>query len=311
MTARLQAKPLLQLLLLLSVFIAAAPLSARGRQEAAECAPPLVRTAPVQAVEDDGTLQLAGGERVRLIGVMPVRIFDKATSPGALGLNRIGGEAIDLLRQKLLGRNVVLRHEGRPRDRYDRVLAQVFDEAGAWLQGALLEAGLARAYSYEDNRACIEAMLKLEQAARAERRGLWRFRAFRPLDAANPEEIARQTYRFALVEGQVLQTGGGGKWTFVNFSTDWKRDFTIAIERKWAKALAGEGFDLAALAGKRVRVRGYIERWNGPLIKVTHKEQIELIDDQLASGPATTMRPSHHSPYSAPLGALQAGPAQR
>jgi hypothetical protein len=34
-----------------------------------------------------------------------------------------------------------------------------------------------------------------------------------------------------------------------------------------------------------VRVRGWIERWNGPVIKATHPEQIEILG--LAAGAAT------------------------
>ena len=59
-------------------------------------------------------------------------------------------------------------------DRHDRVLAHLFEEdSGLWLQGALLERGLARVYSFEDNRMLIPEMLALERRARAEGRGIW------------------------------------------------------------------------------------------------------------------------------------------
>jgi hypothetical protein len=38
-----------------------------------------------------------------------------------------------------------------------------------------------------------------------------------------------------------------------------------------------EGIDLLATAGQRVRVRGWIRSYNGPVIDVTHPEQIQLI----------------------------------
>ena len=39
----------------------------------------------------------------------------------------------------------------------------------------------------------------------------------------------------------------------------------------------GEGIDIAAYAGKRVRVRGWVARYNGPMIEATHPEQIEIL----------------------------------
>lgn len=35
--------------------------------------------------------------------------------------------------------------------------------------------------------------------------------------------------------------------------------------------------DLDILEGKDVRLRGWIELWNGPVIKATHPEQIEVL----------------------------------
>ena len=40
-----------------------------------------------------------------------------------------------------------------------------------------------------------------------------------------------------------------------------------------------EGIDLEALEGRVVRVRGWVESWNGPMIKVTHPEQIEVLGE--------------------------------
>ncbi|MGK2923226.1 MAG: plastocyanin/azurin family copper-binding protein [Methyloceanibacter sp.] len=57
----------------------------------------------------------------------------------------------------------------------------------------------------------------------------------------------------------------------------WRSDFTITIERKALAMLEAAGLDLGALPGKLVRVRGFIEWWNGPMIAATHPEQIEVL----------------------------------
>ncbi len=251
-----------------------------GKQTASRCAPPLLKTAIVKEVGRDGTLHLQTGERVRLAGIMPVRHVENATSPLARKLNRLALAARELLRRKLKDQTVTLRQRGRQRDRYDRILAHVFASDGAWLQGHLLSAGLARGFSHADNHACMSEMLALEEKARQARRGLWRYRLFQPQPALQRDRLLRKRYRFTLVEGRVRKVARVKKWLFLNFGDNWRDDFTIAIRRKHGRKIERDGLDLHALAGKRIRVRGWIERWNGPLIKVTHKQQIELLDDQ-------------------------------
>ncbi|MEJ2340506.1 MAG: hypothetical protein P8Y15_16660, partial [Gemmatimonadales bacterium] len=55
-------------------------------------------------------------------------------------------------------------------------------------------------------------------------------------------------------------------------------DFTIVIERRNLKHFVDRGRRLVELAGKRVRVRGWLKRRNGPMITVTHPEQIEILE---------------------------------
>jgi micrococcal nuclease len=55
-------------------------------------------------------------------------------------------------------------------------------------------------------------------------------------------------------------------------------------------AFTAAGIDLKALAGKRLRVRGWVMWRNGPMIEATHPEQIELLPDG-PKGDSTTPRP--------------------
>jgi micrococcal nuclease len=50
------------------------------------------------------------------------------------------------------------------------------------------------------------------------------------------------------------------------------------------------GLDPHSLAGKQVRVRGWVEWRNGPMIRADHREQIELLPSP--SGPAPA-KPKH------------------
>lgn len=91
------------------------------------------------------------------------------------------------------------------------------------------------------------------------------------------------TRSYQLVEGVVAAVGGAGGRVYLNFDKDWRRDFTIVVERKDSVALKAAGLDVKTLAGKHLRVRGWVEWRNGPMIAVTHAEQIELLPDAPSS----------------------------
>lgn len=225
------------------------------------------------AVIDGDTLVLADGREVRLVGIQAPK----------LPLDRAGFEAWPLaeeakaaLEALALGRHLDLGFGGRQGDRHGRLLAHLFDAEGRWIQGKLLQAGLARVYSFADNRAAVAEMLALERQARAARRGIWGdpFYAVRSAAAAGD-----WLGGFELVEGRVLAIGGGGGRTYLNFADDWRQDFTIALDRQAAGLLEQEGIGLDSFAGRRVRVRGWLKAYNGPMIEVTHPEQIEVLEE--------------------------------
>jgi len=151
-----------------------------------------------------------------------------------------------------------------------------------WLQEELVAKGLARVYSFPDNRACVAELLARETEARAKRLGVWGSPAYRIQEALDVERLGRLTHSYQLVEGTVASVGEGGGRIYLNFAKDWRNDFTISIERKDAAAFTTAGIDLKGLTGKRVRVRGWVEWRNGPMIEATHPEQIEILPDARA-----------------------------
>jgi micrococcal nuclease len=178
-------------------------------------------------------------------------------------------------------------------DCHGYALAQVFvvkGETRLWLQQELVTEGLARVYSFPDNRACVAELMGWETQARDQRKGIWGVAAYRIGDAGDdPEDIARLRHSYQLVEGVVVAVSEGSSRIYLNFGKDWRTDFTVEIERKDRDAFAAAGLDLGALAGKRLRVRGWIEWRNGPLIRASHPEQIEMLP--LSPVPATPKPP--------------------
>ena len=130
-----------------------------------------------------------------------------------------------------LGRQVGLGYGGRRIDRHDRALAHVYllgraGEAGPWVQGALLEAGMARVYTFADNRSLIAEMLARERQARAGRRGIWADPFFA---VRTPEGVDGHDGGFQIVEGIVLKAALVKGRVYLNFGADWKSDFTVTL----------------------------------------------------------------------------------
>jgi micrococcal nuclease len=167
------------------------------------------RKTTVAEILDGETLKLSDGRVVRLIG---------AKAPSApLGwrgddpwpLVEDSKQALDKLAS---GKEVELKYGGRRTDRYGRALAQVFVTSGGkqmWLQEELVAQGLARVYSFPDNRACVAELLARESEARAKRLGVWDSSAYRIQSAGDVKRLDRLTQSYQLVEGTVAKVGRG------------------------------------------------------------------------------------------------------
>ena len=81
-------------------------------------------------------------------------------------------EATALNRRLVLGRQVRLEFDVSRRDRYGRTLAYVYVD-DTFVQGRLVEEGLAEVVFYGDNRRHLDDLRRLEDEAKAAGRGLW------------------------------------------------------------------------------------------------------------------------------------------
>jgi len=228
-------------------------------------------TARVTDVVDGDTVILDNGQQVRLVGIQAPKL-----PLGREGFEKwpLADEAKEALERLVLERSVTLAYGGQRVDRYNRQLAHLFTEDGTWVQAAMLDQGLSRVYSFPDNRALVADMLFHERRARGDGNGIWRVPYYLVLDT---DAAARQIDRFALVEGRVREVARVRGRGFLNFGADWKTDFTIVIAPKDMKRFEADGVAPEDYAGRRVRVRGWLRSYNGPMIDVTHPEQIEVL----------------------------------
>jgi hypothetical protein len=85
--------------------------------------------------------------------------------------------------------------------------------------------------------------------------------------------------RFVLVDGTIRAVAVFSDKAYLNFGADYRTDFTALIEGSDLALFQAEGYDLKGLRGRAVRVRGWLQRLNGPMIAVSHPEQIEKLGD--------------------------------
>lgn len=231
----------------------------------------------VVAVSDGDTITLDSGLVVRLVGIQAPKL-----PLGRAGFVAwpLGEESRTHLVDLVMDRTVTLNYGGERRDRHGRALAHLTLEGPdgpIWVQQAMLQAGLARVYSFPDNRACLPALYAAEAEARAERLGMWSQPDYALRPADRPEVLLAREGEYELVEGRVLSAARAGSWVYLNFGRVWREDFTIAIGTAGQRAFDDAGLDPLALEGHLIRVRGWIESHDGPRITVTHPEQVEIL----------------------------------
>jgi endonuclease YncB( thermonuclease family) len=219
-------------------------------------------------VRDGRTLTLTDGRELRLAAI-------EVTDASRAALQDLAGTQ-------------VLRLEGASSepDRYGRLVAFAFaGESPQSLQQALLERGQARVSARVGNKACADALLAAERAARASRRGLWADPNFAPLTPENHARLRAQRGHFTIIEGKVLSVHESGGTIYLNFGRRWTRDFSVIILRRNQRSFAAAGIEPQRLQGRRIRVRGIIEQRRGPLIEADAPEQIEFADETMSHAP--------------------------
>jgi len=155
------------------------------------------RWVTVTEVFDGDTFKTRKGEIVRLLGIDCPELA-KHNAPG----EPLATVASDALQNLVEGQLVRLKTDKEKRDRYDRLLAQVYLRDGTWVNGELVTQGLAYVYTFPPNLRWADDLLKLEQAARNAELGIWREQRFRVLDADMVE--MKYVGQFRVVEGIVI-----------------------------------------------------------------------------------------------------------
>ncbi|MGZ6254065.1 MAG: thermonuclease family protein [Candidatus Binataceae bacterium] len=228
----------------------------------------------VAIVKDGDSFRMQGDTvDVRLIGLRAPEI---AKGRRNFIDQPMGEDAHHALEALLRGHTVSLRVGANDHDRNGRILAYAIRDDGLWLETEILREGWARVYTFPDNRAFADDMLKAEREARAAKRGIWG-NPYYAVRGTDPKTLLKDLNTYQIVEGKVVDTAEVRGRDYLNFGADYKTDFSVAIDKKAMPLFGRARLDPLLLKGKTIRVRGFIRDYNGPIIDVDHPEQIEVL----------------------------------
>jgi endonuclease YncB( thermonuclease family) len=224
-----------------------------------------VTSANVVRVEKNGALILKDGKAILLQGIR-LPGADRPSDP-------IASSALDALRALAMKQTLTLTVTPPEQDRYDRLHVQAFGDV--WLQTELLKRGLARVSIAPDRQECSPDFYEAEVEARNAKRGLWALPEFAVRQAGS---LSAPTGSFQIVEGRVLNVASHDGRVFLDFSLDYRKGFSATIAPEDRKAFRDSDPALEELVGRKIRVRGIVESFNGrPEIALSNPRQVELL----------------------------------
>ncbi|MCB9982063.1 MAG: thermonuclease family protein [Rhodospirillales bacterium] len=238
----------------------------------------LKRTGSAQVLEAISplTLKLSNGSIVRLSGVhFPDYDFTgERTGPFAL-------TALKILKDMLEGQQVEIyqtpkKDWGRTNQMGHALAHLMRKNDGAWVQGTLVRLGLAQVKTSQRNPEMAEHLYALEALARSEKLGIWETEQI-----LSPETAGEHLNSFQIVEGVIQSAAIKKNRIYLNFGGNWRDDFTVSIAPEDRRIFSKAQINPLDWNGAHVRVRGWIEEYNGPYIEINHPQALEVLSDRL------------------------------
>ena len=216
-------------------------------------------------VLDAYTIRLENQHIVRLAGIQP----PLRQTP------LLRTQAKHTLQELILHRLVTLHYTEVQYDRYGRIVAHVTRDDDLWIQGFLLSQGLVRVYTLPHTRLWARLMLAKEHQARILKKGLWNHPYYLILPHDNAYQVLNQ---FSLITGVVKNAVRIKSRIYLYFNDDTTTDFTLLIKRKARTLFSQQDVNPLHFTNQSLLVRGWVTWDDGPLIEITHPEQIMLLN---------------------------------
>ncbi|MBE7247004.1 MAG: pentapeptide repeat-containing protein [Actinomycetospora chiangmaiensis] len=257
---------------LLAAWAGVAAVRAAPRAGLADCTAGPSRAEVLEGIGLRGEIRLASGARA---------VLDSLRWPDTPEIAAAAHAWLDARR----GAGLTLTPRGVP-DRWGRERADILlTEGDADLAGGLIGTGLAFADANEADSLCRPALRLVEDAARAQRLGLWRTP---PPAATDGPALRVLAGHFVVVEGRLRHVGERSSRTYLDFGTKGADALTVTVSKRTWRMVRGRGLSAASLEGRPVRVRGILEIWRGPTLEAG-ADAIEVLGeaDWPEAGPET------------------------
>jgi micrococcal nuclease len=233
----------------------------------------------VTKVIDGDTVELEGGERLRLIGIDTPESYRKERDSFIYEPMPLSKEASDLTLELVEQSDSCRIEPGKEsRDRYRRRLGYLFCRSGAgkelFVNLQLLEKGLAVLSVIPPNIKYKDDLWQAQERARNSGAGIW------ALNKVQAAEADRYIGQIRTVRGRVISAWRGKNIVILNFDKDFKTDFSIVIREQAMRFFEEAGLDpITAYNGKQIEITGRLTEYNGPQIIAGIPEQIRVIAD--------------------------------
>lgn len=227
----------------------------------------LVAVGTVKEIIKSTLIKLEDGKVFSLINVRIPLLYDD--------------RALEHLKKAYLGKKVGVYQRDYPGvgivDTRGNPTGHIVTDENVWMQADLVLRGLAWPDGTAKNRDLILKLYQFETQARANKAGFWSSPSFA---MKNARQLDDQMGTFQVVEDVIKKVSGKGQVYYINFGDNPAKDFTVTMPNPVAfyfRKPNGTPQDPRTWKGQRVRVRGWLQPGSGPLMEMTHPEQLEFL----------------------------------
>ena len=224
----------------------------------------------VKQVIDGDTIELDNGLMVRYIGIDTPEIRKRQGESWVYAPEPYAEKAKEFNRQLVEGKEVRLEFDVQKKDKYNRSLAYCF-VGDTFVNARMLKEGFALLYTIPPNVKYADLLVKMQETARQDNRGLWG-----EIQVVPVKEAKGYLNQIVTVEGRVSSIYQSSKVTILNFG---RNKFKAVIFREDYPVFMAKGVSIVSYKGKTIRVTGKIKRYKDDFeIIMRHPSAVEVLD---------------------------------
>lgn len=225
----------------------------------------------VGRVIDGDTIELVNGQMVRYLGIDTPEIRKRQGNTWVYAPEPYAEKAKEFNRILVEGKDVRLEFDIQKKDTYGRLLAYCF-LGDTFVNAKILEEGLGLLYTLSPNVSYVDVLVKKQQEARQNNRGIWG----EPF-VILPQQAKEYLDKIATVEGEVSSVFQSPKVAILNFG---RSKFKGVIFKEEFPFFMVNGISiLKTYKGKTLRITGKLKKYQDAVeIIVRHPSAIEIMD---------------------------------